>query len=236
MRGALAATAAIAPVLASCAGQGEDRPRRVESDEELQAQDGREFANSPDVQLPELRQKLLEFGIADKEIIDSLEENEVSIFVLTISDSKFAMLDKKALAALLLDSRYRFQMADPGQVRVLAHHSVAEDAARRKQRYLKELAANDELDIFPRYHPGSDMTAYAKRLERYCGYRPGEALNVVDGKWLEYRNQMVDSAVNQQRQNKPGMAAFKCIVRIVYATELQPHFIGNRGRSGEQQT
>jgi hypothetical protein len=225
----------IAPLLASCGGQGADPPRRVESDDELQAQDEREFANSPDVQLPELRRKLKQFGITDREIVETFEENEVPIFILTISDSKFATLDKKALAALLLDSRYRFEMADLGQVRVLAHHSVAEDAARRKQRYLKEMAANDELDIFPRYRSGSDMAAYARRLERYCGYQPGEALNVIDGKWLEYRNQMVDWAVEQQRQNKPGMAAFKCIVRIVYATELQPHFIGNRSRPGEQQ-
>ena len=235
MRGALA-TLVIAPVLVSCGPQGEDRPRRVESDEELQAQDEREFANSPDVQLPELRRKLHALGITDKEIRETFEENQVPIFVLAISDPKFATLDKKALAALLLDSRYRFEMADLGQVRVLARHSVAEDAARRKQRYLKELAANDELEIFPRYRAGSDMAAYARRLERYCGYQPGEALNVIDGEWLEYRNQMADSAVEQQRQNKPGMAAFKCIVRIVYATELQPHFIGNRGRSGEQQS
>ncbi|QIK96116.1 hypothetical protein G7076_06335 [Sphingomonas sp. HDW15A] len=227
---------AIAPVLASCGGYASDRPRRVESDEELQAQDEREFANSPDVQLPELRRKLREFGITDKEIREALEENEVPIFVLTISDSKFATLDKKALAALLLDSRYRFEMADPEQVRALARYSVMEDAARRKQRYLKELAANDEMDIFPRYTPGSDMTKYARKLELYCGYRPGEAFNVIDGQWLEYRNQMVDWAVEQQRQNKPGLAAFKCIIRIVYATELQPHFIGNRGRSGERQS
>ena len=231
----MAATMAIVPILASCGGQGADRPRRVESDEELQAQDEREFANSPDVQLPELRRKLQEFGITDKEIRESFEENEVPIFVLTISDSKFATLDKNALAALLLDSRYRFGMANSGQGKVLAQYSVAEDAARRRQRYLKELAANDELDIFPSYRPGSDMTAYARRLERYCGYLPGEALNVIDGEWLEYRNQMVDWAVEQQRQGKPGLAAFKCIVRIVYATELQPHFIGNRGRAGERQ-
>lgn len=72
------------------------------------------------------------------------------------------------------------------------------------------------------------MTAYARSLERNCGYAPGEALNVVEGRWLEYRNAMADRAANEQGSG--ALASFKCIVRIVYATELQPQLIGNHGR------
>lgn len=221
-------------LLASLAGCGDtgEAERRVESAAELQAQDQRAFANSPDVQLPELRLKLIDLGVPHPAIRQMKEDDGVEVFTLVLDRRTFAGLDKAALAKLQLDSRYRFELADPGQSRALAHYSVAEDAARRKQRYWKELAANGEIDIFPRYRADSDMMAYARSLERYCGYAPGEALNVIEGRWLEYRNAIADRAAEEPGRN--GIAAFKCIVRIVYATELQPYFIGNRGRNGVQ--
>ena len=202
----------------------------MESDAELQAQDERAFANSPDVQLPELRRKLRQMGVREAAIRQIEEENGVEVFQLALDQAAFAQLDKAALAKLQLDSRYRFELANSGQSRMLARYSVAEDAARRKQRDWKELAANGEIDIFPRYRAGSDMTAYARSLERYCGYAPGEALNVIEGRWLEYRHAMADRAAEERGTG--AVASFKCVVRIVYATELQPYFIGNRGRTG----
>lgn len=225
------AALALLPIVTGCSGTGEAK-RRVESDAELQAQDERAFANSPDVQLPELRRKLRQMGVLEAAIRQIEEERGVEVFKLVLDQAAFVQLDKAALAKLLLDSRYRFELADPGQSRVLAHYSVAEDAARRKQRYWKELAANGEIDIFPRYRAGSDMTAYARSLERYCGYAPGEALNVIEGRWLEYRNAMAERAAKERGTG--ALASFKCVVRIVYATELQPYFVGNRGRTGAQ--
>jgi len=56
---------------------------------------------------------------------------------------------------------------------------------------------------------------------------------VIDGRWLEYRHRMVDKAVEDQDGREHGMASFKCLVRIVYATDLGPHFIGNRSQIGK---
>lgn len=204
----------------------------MESDAELQARDEREFANSPDMQLPELRKQLHALGVTDREITDTTEENGVPTFMLNLDVSKFDKLDKATLARLQLDSRYRFELKDPDQVGKFAHFSVAEDAKRKKARSLRELAENGEVGKFPRYRAETPMVAYARALEHYCGYQPGEALNVVDGRWLEYRHRMVDKAVEDRDGQAHGMASFKCVVRIVYATELQPHFIGNRGRQG----
>lgn len=204
----------------------------MESDAELQAQSDQEFANSPDIQLPELRKKLHALGITDEEISETIEDNHVPIFMLALDDAKFDRLDKAALATLLLDSRYRFELKDRNQIRKFAHFSVAEDTRRKKARSLRELAKNGEIGKFPRYRAGTPMSGYARALERYCGYQPGEALNVIDGRWLEYRHRMVDKAVEDRDGRAHGMASFKCLVRIVYATDLQPHFIGNRGRTG----
>lgn len=201
----------------------------MESDTELQAQDERAFAMSPDVQLPELRRKLLELGVRETAIQPVEGDRGVEVFQLVLDQPAFARLDKVALAKLQLDSRYRFDFSDSDQSRALAPYSVSEDAARRKHRYWKELEKNGELEIFPRYHDGSNMAAYARSLERYCGYAPGEALNVIDGQWLEYRNAMADRAAEER--DTSALASFKCVVRIVYATELQPFFIGNRGRT-----
>ena len=205
----------------------------MESDAELQAVDKQEFDKSPDIQLSELREKLHALGITDREISETIEENYVPIFMLTLDDAKFDKLDKAELARLQLDSRYRFDLKDQEQVRKFAHFSGTENRKRTKAEALRYLAKNGEMGRFPVYRPGTPMVAYARALEHYCGYRPGEALNVVDGRWLEYRHRMVDKAVEDRDGQAHGMASFKCVVRIVYATDLQPHFIGNRGRTGE---
>lgn len=204
----------------------------MESDAELQARDEREYASSPDLQLPELRKELHTLGITDQEISETTEENGVRIFMLSLDDATFDKLDKAALARLQLDSRYRLDIKGAGQARKFAEFSVAETAKRQKARALRELAANDEMGKFPRYKPGTPMIAYARALEHYCGYQSGEALNVIEGRWLEYRHRMVDKAVEESGRNGTARASFDCVVRIVYATELQPHFIGNRGRTG----
>ena len=218
--------------LAAC-GNAKFEPRRMESDAELQKADEREFANSPDMQLPELRKELHKLGVTDDEISETVEENDVPIFMLTLDDAKFERLDKAAMAKLQLDSRYRFELKDRDQVRKFAHFSGVENTKRTKAEALRYLAKNGEMGRFPVYRPGTPMAAYAKALEHYCGYQPGEALNVIDGQWLEYRNKMVDMAVEDEDGRDHGMASFKCLVRIVYATDLQPHFIGNRSQIGK---
>lgn len=217
--------------IAAC-GNAPFEPRRMESIAELQKWDEQEFANSPDMQLPQLREELHKLGITDAEISETVEENGVPIFMLTLDDAKFDRLDKAAMAKLELDSRYRLELKDQDQVRKFAHFSVEENAKREKEEALRYLAKNGEMGRFPVYQSGTPMVAYARALEHYCGYQDGEALNVVDGQWLEYRHNMVDMAVADQREGDHGMASFKCLVRIVYATDLRPHFIGNRSQTG----
>src|SRR6476661_4573769 len=72
----LLATFAILPSVAGCSGAGEAK-RRVESDAELRAQDERAFANSPDLQLPELRRQLQQAGVPQTAIRKIQEEGGV---------------------------------------------------------------------------------------------------------------------------------------------------------------
>ena len=218
--------------LAAC-GNAKFEPRRMESDAELQKIDEQAFNATLDIQLPELRTELHMLGITDKEISETVEENDVPIFMLTLDDAKFDRLDKAAMARLQLDSRYRFELKDPNQLRKFAHFSVAENTKRTKAEALRYLTKNGEMGKFPRYRDGMPMVAYARALEHYCGYDEGEALNVIDGRWLEYRHRMVDKAVEDQDGRDHGMASLKCLVRIVYATDLGPHFIGNRSQIGK---
>jgi len=228
--GAIGIVLALIQGLAACGGAAE-APRRQESAEELQLRQERDFARSPDIRLPELRGRLIALGIAGDALTRATEEHGEPIFRIGIDDARFDRIDKRALAALLLDSRYRFELNDPGQARTLATYSVAEHNAREKAKALKELAENGEMDRFPRYRPGIDMTRYARALESYCGYGAGEALRVIDGDWLDYNHQMALDAAVAGSAGK-STANFHCIRRIVYATDLGRKFIGNRGREG----
>lgn len=230
LRLVLPLTLALVPGLAAC-GDGSASPRRWETAEELRLRQDRDFAASPDIRLPELRRRLAALGVADEKMKQATEEHGEPILLVGLDDSQFAQIDKRALARLLLDSRYRFELSDAGQRTRFAGYSVAEDNAREKAKAIKELAENGETDRIPRYRPGLDMILYARALEAYCGYGPREALRVIDGGWLEYNDKMASDAAVAAAQGK-STANFHCIRRVVYATDLGRQFIGNRGREG----
>jgi len=199
----------------------------MESMAELKAKQDADFAALPDVKMPELKARLHALGVTDVNMAPAVDDYDEQILMLTFSPVQYAGLDKLALAKLELASRYRFRLTDPAQIHDLAKISGAEQQARDKAIVLKELADKGETDRFPRYVPGRSMTIYARQLEAYCGYGPGEALRVTDGKWLEYNNPMVlDAAVSAS--NGGSYADFLCVRRIVYATDLGKYFIGNR--------
>jgi len=220
----------LVPSLTTC-GDAPAVPRRQESAEELRLRQERDFAASPNIRLPELRQRLKALGVATNEMEQSTDEHGEPIILVSLDRSKFEMIDKRALAKLLQDSRHRFELTAAAQRTTFAAYSVAEHNAREKTKALKELAENGEMDHFPRHRQGLNMTQYARTLEAYCGYASGEALRVVQGGWLEYTNKMAADAAVAEAQGK-STANFHCVRRIVYATDLGRQFVGNRGREG----
>jgi hypothetical protein len=217
--------------LSACSAFPPDQ-RRMESFAELNAKQDRDFAASPDMQLPELRNGLLALGIREASLVPAVDgDYGVPIFLLHLGEPDYAKLDKRRLAKLELDSRYRFRLTDPRQIRDFAEYSVAEDRSREKAISIKELADNGELDRFPRYVAGRSMNIYARQLEVYCGYPAGYALSVTDGKWLAYENRIASDAAMAGAQGQ-SYANFACLRRIVYATDLGAYFIGNRPTPG----
>jgi hypothetical protein len=159
-----------------------------------------------------------------------VEDHGVEVLQLRVPPADFARLDKRGLAKLLLDSRYRFEFVDRDQVHQFALYQGAETHARDKAKALKELAERGQIDSFPRYSSGMPMEIYAARLEGWCGYKKGQALSVIDGAWLDYQHRMVDMAAEDQ--DRRASASFDCMKRVVDATDLRRHFIGNKGREG----
>ena len=189
-----------------------------------------EFNATPDIKGQELIERLHAFGIKDEWIAPVLDDHDVEVLQLRVPSADFDKLDKRGLAKLVLDSRYRFEFVDPDQVHQFARYQGAETHAREKAKALKELAERGQIDSFPRYSSGMPMEAYAARLEGWCGYKKGEALAVIDGAWLDYQHRMVDMAA-EDRDGRAS-ASFDCMKRVVDATDLGRHFIGNKGREG----
>jgi hypothetical protein len=218
----------LAPALAAC-GNASAEPRQPESYAELKARQDRDFAASPDVHLPEVRERLRALGVTDDAIREVRDEYNEPIFQLRPDEATFERIDKQALAKLELDSRYRFRLTDRSQIKIYGPFNGAETHAREKVTAIRELAEKNETDRIPRYRAGLPMTAYARSLETYCGYGPGEALRVIDGQWLEYTHHMANDAAIKAA-NRQSYAPFACMKRVVDATDLGRHFIGNRGR------
>jgi hypothetical protein len=239
--GPLIRTMRVAPAAAAIVLQGCSEPTglspKPETWEERAARHEAEFNATPDIQLPELRKRLIALGVSQAAITETVEDNGVAVLALNPSPALFDRLDKPALAKLLLDSRYRFDFSDPGQVRAFAHFVGAETDRRETAKARREIIARGEADRVPVYRAGTSLAQYAARLERYCGYKRGQALTVIDGHWLQYRPTMVDLAVTDAPDAAAvavGADKFDCMKRAVDALELRRRFIGNRGDKGAQ--
>ena len=190
-----------------------------------------EFNATPDIKGEELHKRLNALGIKDAWMKPAVEEHGVEVFELRVPKADFARLDHRALAKLRLDSRYRFDFVDPDQVHTAALYNGAERHERDWAKALKELAARDQLDSYPKYQKGMPVSLFARKLEVWCGYKKGQALRVIDGNWVDYEHEMVNMAVSDR--DGRASASFDCMKRVVDAsTEFRRRFIGNRGREG----
>lgn len=176
-----------------------------------------------------LQRRLLALGLRRDEIGRATDEDYgIELVRLAIGPRRLAELDAQALARLQLESNYRLAFSDPGAERAFAAYEAEEGFRRDQAEAIAELKRYGDWESVPRRRGREAMPLFARRLESWCDYEPGEALNVIDGAWLEYAREFVDSAV---REAVPGRKAaqFDCLRRVVYATELRWNFIGNRG-------
>jgi hypothetical protein len=222
---------ALCLTLAACDREAPGIAGHIETLDQRMKRQEAEFEATPDIKGNVLRTALKSQGIEDKWISPALEENGVEILQLRVPGPEFAKLDHRALARLVLDSRYRFEFVDEGQARIAALHHGAEMHVREQAKALQELKARGQLSSYPRYREGMAMSAFAPQVEAWCGYERGQAFRVVDGGWVDYQHAMVDLAAEDQQGR--ALASFDCVKRVVDATpELRRRFIGNRGREG----
>ena len=230
MRGALLSFALV-PAVGACSQEAPGIRGHVETMEQRMKRQAAEFAATPDIKGPELRDALRKLKIADAWITPAVEENGVDVLELRVPPEDFVQLDHRALAKLRLDSRYRFDFVDPEQARVAASYHGAEMHVRERAEALRQLQERGQLNDYPRYEAGMAVSAFAPQLEAWCGYERGQAFKVLDGNWVDYAHSMVDLAAADQ--NGRATASFDCVKRVVDATPALRHrFIGNRGRQG----
>jgi hypothetical protein len=195
------------------------------------AQDEARFQAGEKLGVDALERQLQALGLHPEEMVRTTDEDYgIEVVRLSIGPERLAALDRPALARLNLDSNYRITFADLSAERAFAHYSGEEAFRRDQAEAIAELKRHGDWHRVPRRRGIEPMARFARRLESWCGYEAGEALNVIDGAWLEYTHEFVDGAV---REPTPGRKAaqFDCLRRVVYATELRWSFIGNRGRT-----
>jgi len=223
-----------APALALALVTGCGEPPRgtgvheLSVDERIAAGEAR-FRAGEKLGIASLQRRLLALGLRRDEMGRAIDEDyRIELVLLAIGPRRLAELDAKALARLQLDSNYRLAFSDPAAERAFAAHAAEEGFRRDQAEAIAELKRYGDWESVPRRRGREAMPLFARRLESWCDYAPGEGLKVVDGAWLEYARGFVDGAV---REASPGRktAQFDCLRRVVYATELRWNFIGNRG-------
>lgn len=228
-----------APVLALALVSGCGEPPRGTGVHELSpaerlAADEARFRAGEKLGIKSLQRRLLAMGLRRDEISRAIDEDYgIELVRLAIRPRRLSELDAQALARLQLDSNYRLAFPDPAAERAFAAYTVEEGFRRDQAEAIAELKRYGDWERVPRRRGREAMPLFARRLESWCDYAPGEGLHVIDGEWLEYSREFVDRAV---REATPGRKAaqFDCLRRVVYATELRWDFIGNRGFQGRE--
>jgi hypothetical protein len=223
-----------APALALALVTGCGEPPRGTGVHELSpadrfAADEARFRAGEKLGIESLQRRLLALGVRRDEISRATDEDyRIELVRLAIGPGRLAELDAEALARLQLDSNYRLAFSDPAAEHAFAAHAAEEGFRRDQAEAIAELKRFGDWESVPRRRGREGIPLFARRLESWCDYEPGEALRVIDGAWLEYSHEFVDGAV---REAIPGRKAaqFDCLRRVVYATELRWNFIGNRG-------
>lgn len=228
---ALALALAMVSTLSGCEGEAPGIAGPIETIDQRMKRQAAEFAASPDIQGQELRAALTRLGIKDGWMTPALSDDGVDILELRVPPAAFSRLDHRALARLQLDSRYRFDFVIPDQAHTAALYHGAELNERDRVAALRQLKERGQLASYPRYQAGMDVSAFAPKLEAWCGFKRGQAFRIVDGEWVDYAHSMVILAAADR--DGRATASFDCVKRVVDATpDLRHRFIGNRGRQG----
>jgi hypothetical protein len=194
---------------------------------ELQAQVEAEY-RAGDVPIVVVEQRLRALGVRPEEMRRVPDPDYgIAMIELAISPQRLATLDAAALARLDLDTNRRLTLADPVARRRFAEIAGEEDFAREQAQAIAELKQAGDWERAPRRRGREPMSLFAPRVERWCGYPPGQALQVIDGAWLLYNQRLANEVVMEPRPGRKR-AQFDCLRRIVYATDLRWNFVGYR--------
>ncbi|WP_133239227.1 hypothetical protein [Microvirga sp. KLBC 81] len=187
--------------------------------------------------LDEVRSKLVAAGIPATAIRPGKDPDyDIDILILSPTDQMLAKADRDAMAKLQIDSHYAFDFATEEQRVAFAPFVVAENARRDREAAIAVLSQDGKLDKVPRFDGREPMSAFAHRLEQFCGFEPGEALRVVDLHWLEFNNPSFGRETAVAQAEGRSIESFWCLKRVIDATGLSRHFIGNRFRNPDDAT
>ena len=214
--------------LAACSPQRGEGVH-VEAPEERQARQEAEFRASTPVGHADVRTRLLGLGLQADEIVPSVDpDHGIPLWTLRMTPERLGQLDAGALSELQLASNYGLAFADLETEKAFARLSGEAAFLRDHARAVRELKRLGDWDRVPRKGQTEPMEPFARRIEKWCDYDPGTALEVIDMAWLNYTRHPVDSAVAEAEAGLAS-ARFDCLRRVVYGTQLRRYFIGYRG-------
>jgi hypothetical protein len=218
-------------LLAACGAQEPERGAGVYplAPHERQARQEAQFQAGEKMSLDDLRRALLALGVRKDEIAKATDpDHGIPVLRVAITPARLAGVDVDVFERLKLDSNYRLEFADEAVARAIAKSDVL--YRRETAAEIAVVKAHGDWERIPRLREGETMASLARRVEEWCDFDPGGALQVIDGRWLEYAHAPVDIAV---REPVPGRATdrFDCLRRTVYATQLRGYFIGYRGEA-----
>ena len=217
--------------LVACGGGEQEQPRGLgvydENPQKYAARQQAEVERLQDLPLSAWRARLIQMGITEAEIATVPDPDyDLQRLELRLAPARVRQLDTAALAALVLDSGFLITFADPKTERAV---ELGEAIYRReREKAIGELAAHQDLARVPRRGEGESLTSLARRIEHWCDYEPGGALEVIDGEWLQYTTAPVSNVVAEPQPGRET-ARFDCLRRAVFATQLRRYFIGYRG-------
>ncbi|MFA5965353.1 MAG: hypothetical protein WC804_15160 [Sphingomonas sp.] len=178
--------------------------------------------DTPPTMPPAIIKSLAECGL-DKKAITVVYDNQLESEVVTIGTDARARTDM--FECILTASWGKFDVMFADEALFKSYRALYEAKAQVviKDQAISWLKAHGKFEGLPIFEPSDDASKFAQKVEKFCGLRPGEAIELISPTMFTFRREFMKFPINPK---------LECVMNVMFASDLESHgihmgFIGN---------
>ncbi len=178
--------------------------------------------DTPPTTPPAIIKSLAECGL-DTKAVTAVYDNELQSEVVTIGTDARARPDMFECIRAASWGKFDVTFTDEGLSKSYRAFDEAKAQIMIKAQAVSWLKAHGKFEGLPVFEPSDDASKFAQKVEKFCGIRPGEAIELISPTMFTFRREFMKFPINPK---------LECLMNVMFASDLESHgihmgFIGN---------